>query len=355
MAGADVLVLILSHSSANGGESYKLIFTGKRKFNGVNDKLKISFQKADSDETKYLGLLRILKIGMIRYISHTQYISGIRAKYLTINKRADETYSDKWNYWVYNLSALGAFKSEQSKEEYSFKGNISADRITNESKIIIGLGYEKKLQSFNLDTIITKSIKKSLDLKAKYVKSISNHFSAGCYTEYFSSSFDNIQSELSLTPALEYDFFPYKESLTHEFTIRYKVGISNYNYYVMTIFGRNNENLFSHSLKLKYDFKEIWGTASLAISGSQFLNNLSKNRIEFNSSISLRVFEGFSINTMLNINILHDQIYLPAEGATKEEILLNQKQLASQYEVNLNLGFSYSFGSIYNNIVNTRF
>jgi hypothetical protein len=55
------------------------------------------------------------------------------------------------------------------------------------------------------------------------------------------------------------------------------------------------------------------------------------------------------------MNWIHDQLYLPAQGATEAEILLNQKQLASQYKVKLNLGLTYSFGSIYNNVINTRF
>ncbi|MCP5063376.1 MAG: hypothetical protein GY936_13060 [Ignavibacteriae bacterium] len=52
---------------------------------------------------------------------------------------------------------------------------------------------------------------------------------------------------------------------------------------------------------------------------------------------------------------IHDQIALPGGGVSLEEILLQRKQLATDYQFWASFGFTYSFGSIYNNIVNTRF
>ena len=43
------------------------------------------------------------------------------------------------------------------------------------------------------------------------------------------------------------------------------------------------------------------------------------------------------------------------DGATTEEVLLRQRQLATGYQYFVNFGVSYSFGSILNNIVNPRF
>ena len=46
---------------------------------------------------------------------------------------------------------------------------------------------------------------------------------------------------------------------------------------------------------------------------------------------------------------------LPKEGATEEEILLHQRQLATQYDYFASVGLRYTFGSIYSNVVNPRF
>ena len=50
-----------------------------------------------------------------------------------------------------------------------------------------------------------------------------------------------------------------------------------------------------------------------------------------------------------------DQFYLRRAGATPEEILVRQRQLATGYRYYTQFSVSYSFGSIFNNIVNPRF
>lgn len=53
--------------------------------------------------------------------------------------------------------------------------------------------------------------------------------------------------------------------------------------------------------------------------------------------------------------MVRDQLYLPASGATPEEILARQRVLATDYSYFANFGLSFRFGSVYNNIVNPRF
>ncbi len=50
-----------------------------------------------------------------------------------------------------------------------------------------------------------------------------------------------------------------------------------------------------------------------------------------------------------------DQLSLRRGSATSEEILVRQRELATGYQVEVGFGFSYSFGSIFNNVVNPRF
>ena len=50
-----------------------------------------------------------------------------------------------------------------------------------------------------------------------------------------------------------------------------------------------------------------------------------------------------------------DQISLPRRSATQEEVLLRLRELQSGYEVSVAFGIRYSFGSIFNNVVNPRF
>lgn len=49
---------------------------------------------------------------------------------------------------------------------------------------------------------------------------------------------------------------------------------------------------------------------------------------------------------------VRDQVYLPAGSATDEEVLLRLRQLETGYRYRMLVGFSFQFGSIYNNVVN---
>jgi hypothetical protein len=52
---------------------------------------------------------------------------------------------------------------------------------------------------------------------------------------------------------------------------------------------------------------------------------------------------------------VHDQISLPLGVSTLEDVLLQRKMQATDYSYYTYFGFTYTFGSIYNNVVNPRF
>ena len=52
---------------------------------------------------------------------------------------------------------------------------------------------------------------------------------------------------------------------------------------------------------------------------------------------------------------MRDQIALAWGGLTQEEVLLRQRELATDYRFFISGGISYRFGSIFNNVVNPRF
>ena len=110
-----------------------------------------------------------------------------------------------------------------------------------------------------------------------------------------------------------------------------------------------------NDLTVTVDIKQPWGTISTSIEGSHYFNDFKKNRLQVFGQLSLSLFEGMSVNLFGSVSMIHDQLSLPMGGATPDEILLRQKELATQYSYFASIGLSYTFGSIYNNIVNPRF
>ena len=53
--------------------------------------------------------------------------------------------------------------------------------------------------------------------------------------------------------------------------------------------------------------------------------------------------------------MIQDQLSLPAGNASLEEILLQQRELETDFELSGSIALSYTFGSDFANIVNTRF
>ena len=71
--------------------------------------------------------------------------------------------------------------------------------------------------------------------------------------------------------------------------------------------------------------------------------------------MDVRLFKGFSISLDGSVSKRRDQLSLRRGEATSEEILVRQRELATDYAFDFGFGISYSFGSIFNNVVNPRF
>jgi len=154
---------------------------------------------------------------------------------------------------------------------------------------------------------------------------------------------------------LEYNLFPYSQSTRRQFRFLYKAGSKHRRYEETTIHGKDTETLFEESLTLSLESKQPWGTVETALEGSHYFHDFAKNRLELFGQLSLQLFKGVSLELYGSFSLIHDQLSLPQGGATPEEILLRRKQLATQYNYFGSLGLSYTFGSIYNNVVNPRF
>ena len=103
------------------------------------------------------------------------------------------------------------------------------------------------------------------------------------------------------------------------------------------------------------DVRQPWGSSGLSIEAATYYHDLERHRFVLNGDVDVRLFKGFSLTLDGSVSRIHDQLYLRAGTATDEEILLRRRQLATNYRYRFSVGASYTFGSIFNNIVNTRF
>ena len=68
-----------------------------------------------------------------------------------------------------------------------------------------------------------------------------------------------------------------------------------------------------------------------------------------------RVTRGLRLNFDLGYTKFRDQINLKKGTATPQEVLLRLRQLRTGYSYFGSVGLSYTFGSVFSNVVNPRF
>ncbi len=350
---AQVHIMMTIQRTGSGGRENTITFFGQQDFIAVNDTLIYVSNQLDTEDIVRRGIVRILKMGLVRYVSKTPL-----SEYLSINylqKTVTNKVVDKWNYWVFNMNANTLLNGEESRKEFSIRGSLSADRVTPDWKTSLNASTDYSRRDYETDESDISSYRRSQNFQGLIVKSISKHLSTGFYGSAQSSIYLNNRFSYNVAPAIEYNVFPYSEYTYREFRFLYKAGFTDIRYYEESIFNKIQEYLFDESLSATLELKEKWGSITTTLEGSHYFHDFSKNRLRLNCNINLRLFEGLSIDIRGMASMIHDQLSLPKEGATEEEVLLNQRQLSTQYDFFFLIGLRYTFGSIYSNVVNPRF
>jgi hypothetical protein len=117
-----------------------------------------------------------------------------------------------------------------------------------------------------------------------------------------------------------------------------------------------SETVGEGSLKWALGFRQPWGTANLNAAATAYLHDPTNlYNLSFGGRLSIRIARGLEWNVGGDISRIRDQIYIPLEVLSDEDILLGRRQLPTNSKLSLSTGFSFTFGSIYNNVVNNRF
>ena len=350
---ADVHVLITDQSTGSGGREYTLAFIGLREFEGQDHTLTYVSRSTDTQDETRRGQVEVLKRGLFPYILQTPMADYCR---VVFQQRLQPTHvHDPWDFWVFRVGADGRLSGEATQTSRSLDIDVSANRVTPDLKIRMSFSgeFEEDSYSYEDEEIVSKS--EEIDFSGMAVKSLGRHWSAGGWLQFNSETYSNIDSMYAFSPALEYNFFPYSVSTRRQLRCLYKIGFHRVDYREETIYHKTSESLFNQSLTLALDIREPWGSVSTSLEGSHYLHDYHKNRLDWNGYLSFRVFRGLSFNIWGRYERIHDQLNLPIGDASLDEVLLQRQELATDYDYSISVGFSYTFGSAFSNVVNPRF
>ena len=355
---ADVHVLVTSSETGSGGREYTAEFIGAGRFAGVNTTLKAVTTSSDPEDVVRRQIANTLRIGLLGYVAR----EGLPPQ-LSVRVDVDEEKArprtpadDPWDNWVFSIRGSASFQGEESNRQTELSGSLSADRITPDWKLTLATAIDHENERFDLDEDDPVSVKRrEREFQWLAVKALGDHWSAGAEGDIESSTFSNKKLSVRAAPAIEFNVFPYSAYTRRQLRLQYSLGAERVNYYEETLFEKTGETLPSHEFSVNFDQRERWGSVEGRLEVFQYLHDLAKSRLEGNAEISWRIARGLSVSADAGASRIRDQIALPRRGATPEEILLRQRQLRSGYEYDLQLSFTYTFGSIFSAIVNPRF
>jgi hypothetical protein len=368
---ADVHLLVTSQGAGGGGSEYTLAFLGQRSAAGRGDTIRFTTNPTTTSDEQRRMLAHHVAAGLVPFLVRGGNARLLRIAAAGANDDADDerpsggAVRDPWRAWVFELGVDGGLEGEALYESTQVDGRVEANRVTEIWKFNFEFEYEyqdDRVTDQELDDAgnVTSSetfrnLQRNWDGDALLVRSVGSHLAAGFNASLSSNTFRNIRRALQLGPAIEYNLFPYREATRRELTFQYGVGVEINRYVDTTIFDRVRETLPVHYLQANYESRQTWGSAELRAEHRNYLSDGSKRNTEVGGFLTMRVFKGFSVNTHAEYSWIRDQITLRKGEGDQVDVLLRRRELLTGYQYSVGLGLSYTFGSIFNNVVNPRF
>ncbi len=354
---AQVHVLVTRRPSG-GGMEHTLNFIGLEQFAGNDDTHYYAESRTDTEDEIRAGIAQVLRVGFLHYIIDTPAAQQIEIRQQSLaglRPAMAQPEDDRWNFWVLRTSLNVRARGEASRTSENFNGSFSANRTTEDWKFRLQMRgqFSESTNELSSGTFVNTSSNYGFD--GQVVQTMGEHWGASMKVAATASTFVNQDLTFSFAPGIEYNVFPYAESSRRRLTVTYEVGGTAFNYEEETLFGKTSETLFDQAVITTFDVEQPWGDSRLQLDYSNYLDDFSKLSARLSGNLSFRITRGLSLNMNASSSLIRNQLYLPKQDLTDEEILLERRQLATDSRYNASFGFSYTFGSIFNNVVNPRF
>jgi hypothetical protein len=359
---SDVHVIFTSQGMSGGSREYTLDFVGLGTFAGINEQLTFQASGQDVQAETMDGLARTLRLGLLRYGLAAGLGRDLDVRFAGDPARIDrdseaDLFFDPWNSWTFRVAVSGDIDLRETQTSTRLNPQFNADRVTDEWKLNLESRLDIRRQRRDLASGgSVRDDRNDWRLSALVVRSVGAHMGVGIDTDFRNSVQRNQSARIRISPAAEYNLFPYSEATRRQFIAHYSVGVEHSNYIEETIFQVSRETLPVHRVGVQYRAREQWGNAGLGIDTNQYLHGGGGfYSLGISGNLSYRILRGLEMNLSGGASLINDNIHTPAGDISDEDILLGRQSLPSGYQYEASLGLSYRWGSSFANIVNNRF
>ena len=366
---AEVHVLVTSEFGGNSRE-FTLNFIGLERFESIDQRLLFSSASIETDDERRRGFARVLELGLVRYVLETPQAEGLIVDFKNgegqgerhgdhfhpePNTLVADPEDDPWNHWVYRIRMETDFRAEDRRDSQSYQASGSAGRTTDMWRMGMGAYYSYRESNFEFEDGSTyRSVSHSTNYFGRVIRTLAPHWGLGVGASSRRSTYLNLESSYRTAAAVEYNIFPYSESSEREFTFAYFIGGTRLDYEEVTVYDKLNETFADQGAFIAFGMERPWGEAHLDLQYSHFIDDFDRSRIEFSTDVEYRILRGLSFDVYAGVSRIRDQIYLPKGGASDAEVLVARRQLETDLTFRGGIQLRYTFGSIYNNVVNSR-
>jgi len=353
---ADVHLIITAQSTGSNGKEATLFFLGLKQFSGLNDTLKYNSPPDATRDDIWTGMNRRIAFGLMRYVGHSPAIEFVDIINPNNTGETNATLAkDKWRSWVFRVNTGAYFSGEASITSLSAWGSAEITKVTKDWKIELEMSKSFNESTYIIEDEIITSGNSGQFAEANVTRSLTDHSSFAIFNSYVSSEYSNLDKSYRTYVGYEYNLYPYDESARRQMRMNYLIG-KRYNDYVdTTLFNKGSEDLYEQKAAIAYKVQETWGSVAAGVTWTNYLKDFSLNNLRLNARFNFRLVKGLSINASATLTLIRNQVELRKSGATDSDILLRQQELATDYRYWSNFGITYTFGSIYNSVVNPRF
>jgi hypothetical protein len=351
---ADIHIIIITQTTGSGGKYYTLYFIGQREFEATKDTLTFNISPDDTYSAIRQKVNQYLKLGLISFVKSGPLADNLQVTFIPPSQDIP-VQRDKWRNWVFRIRSDGTAVGEDSYRNYYLTSGISAEKVTEEFKtgFYINQGYSEVdyRPNYNYHDIHT-----SLEFQNTTVFSINDHWSWGFRIRSLNSTYMNTELMTSVGPAIEFNVFPYSKATTKQFRFNYTISPQYWDYIDTTyLYNTLNDFLWQQRIDFASEFVQKWGRIRVSALYSNYLHDFTLDNLSLIGQLGFRIVKGLEINIRGSYTIINDMHYILKVGPTDEDILLRRRQLPTSYRFRFDAGISYTFGSIYSNVVNPRF
>lgn len=353
---AELYILLINQRTGSGGREFTMTVENKKSEKEVNE-LKFFTDPNAVEADIRSAIVKNLKKALLKYMVDEGLTENIS---YSVNdnetKVEDKILIDPWNAWVFSVGVNGNINRESQFNSLNLRFNFTVNRTTDKHKFFARFNYYRNESNFIIEgEEDISNLQTSFFGNMLYAYSLDEHWSIGGLMRYSRSIFENYDHSITLSPAIEYNIFPYSEAADHNFTFRYEIGGRFNDYIDTTSYFKATEFLARHRLAIDYQIVKSWGNIDVDAGISHFITIPDRYNIFINPSVNINLFKGLNFYTGIFYEITKDRINIPKGDLSVEEILLQNKLRDSNFSMYMFFGVSYRFGSAFNNVVNTRF